>query len=649
MQKTLTGKILAKHLVEGELQYGKTIRLKIDQTLTQDTTGTMAYMQAEALGIEKVQTELSVSYIDHNTLGEDFKNPDDHAYLQSIANRLGVYLSKAGNGICHQVHLERFARPGRTLLGSDSHTPHAGGLGSLAFGSGGLDVALAMGGQPYEITMPRIMGVFLTGELPSWVTAKDIILEILKRLTVKGGLGKILEYNGPGIKHLSVSERATICNMGAETGATTSIFPSDERTLDYLTHMERESEWEELKADSDVVYEEFIEINLSKLVPLIAKPHSPDNVSPVKECEDILVNQVSIGSCSNSSFEDLAFAAQLLRGKKIHEKVSLTISPGSMSVYFKLAEHGHLQDFMSAGARILESSCGPCTGQSVIPESDSVSVRTFSRNFEGRAGNKSCQIYLSSVPTAIACALTGKITDPRVLGVPPTFEIPSHLRMKEALIINPNLSESKRHQAPIHPHPELCPLDPQTLLHNRLEGEVLLKLEDDITTDQIMPVGEYLELRSHVSEYARHCFEPLDPTFFERVNKKQGGFIVAGHNYGQGSSREHAALCPRFLGIKAIFAKSFARIHMANLINFGVIPLTFKNWEDAKLIEQGDQLSLDVSTFVTEYLLINNSKQISIPLEYSFNEQSFNILKSGGLLSYTRKNNPKLNGCCIKD
>ncbi len=643
--KTITGKILKAHLVEGEMVKGKEIGIRIDQTLTQDATGTMAYLQAEALGISKAQTEVSVSYIDHNTIGEDFKNPDDHAYLQSIANKFGLYLSKAGNGICHQVHLERFARPGRTLLGSDSHTPTAGGLGSIAIGAGGLDVALAMGGRPFYVKVPTVVGVHLTGKLKPMVAAKDVILEILRRISVKGGVNKVLEFYGPGVSTLTVPQRATITNMGAETGATTSIFPSDEQTLAFLKCVGRENEYVELKADADVQYDETIEINLSLLEPMVAKPHSPGNVVAVKECTSIKVDQVCVGSCTNSSYEDLVTAACMLKGKKVREDVTLTISPGSMSVYHMLAENGYLADLIGAGARILECTCGPCIGQGSAPRSNGVSVRTFNRNFEGRSGTKNGQIYLSSVQTAIACALTGHITDPRDMGELREIPMPETLRMKTALLVKPLETQEERNEVKISYGPNIQPIEPKKELPNNLEGEVILKVENDITTDHIMPAGKYLPLRSNVPEYAKHVFEPCDPKFHDRAKEKNGGFVVAGENYGQGSSREHAALCPSYLGVKAIIAKSFARIHLANLINFGIIPLTFKNAADYDKVAQGDKLSIDITKFGGEFTLVNHSKDARIPLVHTLNESNFKILKNGGLLSHIRKEN-QTSTCC---
>ncbi|MCK5074216.1 MAG: aconitate hydratase [Bacteriovoracaceae bacterium] len=636
--KTVTGKLLQTHLKEGTLIPGEEISIRIDQTLTQDATGTMAFLESEALGIDKPQTELSVSYIDHNTLKQDFKNADDHVYLQSIAAKYGLYLSKAGNGICHQVHLERFARPGKTLLGSDSHTPTSGGIGALAIGAGGLDVAQAMGGRLFKLKTPTVVGVKLTGHLKPMVAAKDIILEVLRRIGVKGGVGKVLEYFGPAIPHLTVPQRATITNMGAETGATTSVFPSDEQTKTFMDSVGRSNEWSELKADDDVEYDEIIEINLSKVIPLIAKPHSPGNVVPVTEVEGTKVNQVCIGSCTNSSFEDLVTAAYMLKGKRVKQNLSLTISPGSMSVYYALAKHGYLADLIGAGARILECTCGPCIGQGQAPKTDAVSIRTFNRNFKGRSGTKSAQVYLSSVQTAVACALTGVISDPREMGELREIPMPQHLRMKTALMVPPMEEEDRKEIEVIH-GPNIKPIQCMEEMPGTLEGETLLKLEDDITTDHIMPAGVYLSLRSNVPEYAKHVFEPVDPTFHDRAKEKNGGFIIGGENYGQGSSREHAALCPSYLKIKAIIVKSFARIHLANLVNFGILPLTFKNQTDYDRCDQGDKLSINTTNLSGEIFLKNETKKIDIPVKTPLTEKDIEILKVGGMISYIRKYN----------
>ena len=644
LMKTVIGKILAKHLMEGTLQPGNEIGIRIDQTLTQDATGTVAYLEAEVLGMDRVKTELSVSYVDHNTLKMDHKNADDHSYLQSVAAKYGLILSKAGNGICHQVHLERYARPAKTLLGSDSHTPTAGGMGSMGIGAGGLDVALAMGGQPFFLRTPQVIGVKLTGSLKPMVAAKDVILEVLRRLGVKGGVGKALEYFGPGIKTLTVPERATITNMGAETGATTSVFPSDEVTLEFLRTVEREEEWERLEADEDVECEELIEIDLSKLVPLIAKPHSPGDVVPISEVEGIEVDQVCIGSCTNSSFKDLVTAAYMLKGKRVKPGVSLTISPGSMSVYCELAEHGYLADLIAAGARILECTCGPCIGQGQAPRSGAVSVRTFNRNFKGRSGTDDAQIYLSSVEAAVSAALTGYITDPRSMGELREIPMPEKLRMQSALVVEPP-TEEESEKVELFRGPNIKPIELRGELPEKVEGSVLIKLDDNISTDIIMPAGIYLGLRSNVPEYAKHVFEPADPDFYQKAVEKNGGFVVAGENYGQGSSREHAALCPSYLGIRAVIAKSFARIHLANLINFGIIPLTFANSADYDKIDPDDELSLDAEDLESGELLLKNvTRGIEIPVKHTLSANEIERIKAGGSLAYISKHNAEKQG-----
>jgi len=630
MGKNVVEKILEKHVVE---ERENEIGIKIDQTLTQDATGTMAYLQFEALDIPKVKTELSVSYIDHNTLQTDFKNPDDHAYLQSVASKYGVILSKAGNGICHQVHLERFARPGKTLLGSDSHTPTAGGAGSLAIGAGGLDVAIAMAGGAFYLKKPKVVGVKLTGKLPWMVAAKDVILEVLRRIGVKGGVNKILEYYGEGVKNLSVPERATITNMGAETGATSSVFPSDRVTKAFLKSQGREDQWIELKPDSDAKYDESIEIDLSKLEPMIAKPHSPGNVVPVKELEGMGIQQVAIGSCTNSSYKDLMTAAKILKGKKVHPNVSLVISPGSRTVFNEIAKNGALADLVASGARILECTCGPCIGQGQAPQTNGVSIRTFNRNFEGRSGTKNAQVYLTSVETAAVSAVEGKMTDPRKHS-PPEFSIPAMFHPDDALIVYPSKTPE---DVKIIRGPNIAPLPKKEKLPSRLVGEVLIKVGDDITTDHIMPAGKLLPLRSNVPEYAKHVFEPVDPGFASRALEKKGGFILGGSNYGQGSSREHAALCPMYLGVKAVIAKSFARIHLANLINFGILPLELKNPDDYDKIELGDSLELDVSDLSKKDISLKSlTKKINVPVTSQLTPRDIDILKEGGLLAFTK-------------
>jgi aconitate hydratase len=576
---TVAYKILESHLVSGKLIPGEEIAIKIDQTLTQDATGTMAYLQFEAMGVDRVKTELSVSYIDHNMLQTDYKNPDDHKYLMSVAKRYGIWLSKPGNGICHQVHLERFAKPGKTLLGSDSHTPTAGGMGMIAIGAGGLEVASAMAGEPFYMRMPKIVGVHLKGKLPDWVTAKDIILELLRRLTVKGGVGKIFEYFGEGIKELSVPERATITNMGAELGATTSIFPSDEITRAYLKAQGREEDWVEILPDPDAEYDEIIEIDLSQLEPLIACPHSPDNVVPVREVEGIKVDQVVIGSCTNSSFVDLTRAAKLLEGRKVHPDVVFAVAPGSKQALELITQNGALLTFLKAGARILESACGPCIGMGFAPPSGGVSVRSFNRNFEGRSGTPDAKVYLASPEVCVACAIAGEIIDPRKLGIPwVKVEMPERFPYGDEAFIEP-LPEEEAKKVEIYRGPNIKPLPEFDELPESIEGEVSLIVGDNITTDHIMPAGaKILPLRSNIYAISEYVYHYVDPDFVKRAKeirdqKGKANIIVGGENYGQGSSREHAALAPRFLGVRAVIAKSFARIHHANLVNFGIVPL----------------------------------------------------------------------------
>lgn len=641
LMNTVTGKILAAHLAKGVLQQGSEIGIRIDQTLTQDATGTVAYLEMEVLGIKRAATELSVSYIDHNTLKVDHKNADDHVYLQSVAAKYGLVLSKAGSGICHQVHLERYARPGKTLLGSDSHTPTAGGIGSLAIGAGGLDVALAIGGEPFFLKTPKIVGVKLTGKLQPMVAAKDVILAVLQILGVKGGVGKVLEYFGPGVKTLTVPERATITNMGAETGATASLFPSDEITLEFMRCVGREKEWMRLEADEDTVYDEVMEINLSALVPLIAKPHSPGDVVAVSDLAGIKVDQVCIGSCTNSSYKDLMTAAYMLKGKRVKPEVSLTISPGSLSVYYELAENGGLADLIAAGARILECTCGPCIGQGQAPRSGAVSVRTFNRNFEGRSGTADAKVYLSSVETAISCALSGVITDPRSMGELREITMPPKLRMQNALIVEPP-DEVGAAAVELMRGPNIRPIELRGELGEKVEGPVLIKLGDNISTDIIMPAGVYLGLRSNIPEYAKHVFEPADPGFYDRALEKNGGFVIAGDNYGQGSSREHAALCPSYLGVKAVIAKSFARIHLANLINFGIIPLNFSDAADYDSVERDDLLEFASADLDRDTIIVKNlTKGIEIRLQHTMTPSEIMRVRAGGSLAYSSKNNAR--------
>jgi len=638
MGLSVAQKIIKEHLVKGEMIPGKEIAIRIDQTLTQDSTGTMAYLQFEAMGIDRVKTKRSVAYIDHNTLQTGPENADDHLYIQTVAKKHGIYFSKPGNGICHQVHLERFAVPGQTLLGSDSHTPTAGGIGMLAIGAGGLDVAVAMGGGEYYLIMPKIVKVNLKGKLKPWVSAKDIILELLRRLTVKGGVGKIFEYTGEGVKTLSIPERATITNMGAELGATTSIFPSDEVTYEFLKAQGRESDFVEILPDPDAQYDEEIEIDLSSLVPLAACPHSPDNVVPVSELKGIKVDQVAIGSCTNSSYKDLMKVAKILEGKTIAEHVSLVISPGSKQVLNMLAQNGALASLVSAGARILECACGPCIGMGQAPRTNGISLRTFNRNFEGRSGTPSAKVYLVSPETAAASAITGYITDPRTLGDEPQVEMPKSFLINDNLIIPPaeNPDEVEVIRGPnIKPFPQGKPL-PEVVV-----GKVLVKLGDNITTDHIMPSNaKLLPYRSNIPYLSDYCLTPCDPDFPKKARENGGGFIVGGVNYGQGSSREHAALVPLYLGIKGVLAKSFARIHMANLINNGIIPMVFENPNDYDTIEEMDELKIENAREQIEksdVLIIENvTKGLKYRMILNLTERQRKMILHGGLLNLTK-------------
>ena len=639
MGVSLTNKILSSHLVSGNLKPGEEIAIKIDRTLTQDATGTMAYLQFEAIGMPRVKTDLSVSYVDHNTLQSGFENADDHRFLQTVAAKYGIFYSRAGNGICHQVNLERFGVPGKTLLGSDSHTPTAGGVGMIAIGAGGLDVAVAMGGGAFYMTAPKVVLVRLSGKLQDWVSAKDVILELLRRLTVKGGVGKIFEYGGEGVKTLTVPERAVITNMGAELGATTSVFPSDEKTMEFLKAEGRISDYAPLEADADASYDEIIDINLSSLEPLAAKPHMPDQVAAISELKDIRVDQVAIGSCTNSSYADLMTVASILKGKKVHPDVSLVISPGSKQVFEMIAKNGALADLIASGARILESTCGPCIGMGQAPRSGAVSLRTFNRNFEGRSGTKDAKIYLVSVQTAAASALTGHITDPRTFGKAPEIKMPEKFDIDDSMILHPSTNPE---EVEVYRGPNIKPLPIQQKLAASLGGKVLLKVGDNITTDHIMPAGsKILPLRSNIPAISKYVFESVDPAFSERALKEKGGFVVGGENYGQGSSREHAALAPMYLGVKAVIAKSFARIHFANLINFGILPLTFDNPSDYDKIEQGDELyapdilkELESNKPVT---FINKTKgNAEYKFKYSLTGRQVKIIKEGGLLNETK-------------
>lgn len=637
MGKTLAEKIIHNHLVSGKMKPGNEIALKIDQTLTQDATGTMAYLQFEALGLDRVKTELSVSYVDHNTLQTGFENADDHLFLQSIAARYGIYFSRPGNGICHQVHLERFGVPGASLLGSDSHTPTAGGLGMLAFGAGGLDVAVAMAGRPFYLTMPEIVQVNLTGELPPWVTAKDIILELLRRLSVKGGVGKIFEYSGDGVKNLTVPQRATITNMGAELGATTSLFPSDDQTKIFLKAQKREGVWRPLAPDPDARYSETITIDLSSLEPLVACAHSPDAVRKVTEAGPLPLAQVAIGSCTNSSYTDLMRVAAILKGKTVHPKTSLVISPGSRQVLLMLAENGALADLLAAGARLLENACGPCIGMGQAPCSGGNSLRTFNRNFEGRSGTKDARVYLAGPEVAAASALAGTLTDPRTLGEFPEVSLPEEFIIDDSMIIPPLKDAST---VTVKRGPNIKPFPRREPLANALTGSVLLKAGDNITTDHIMPAGaKILPLRSNIPAIAEYVFSGIDPDFPARAKEKGGGFIVAGENYGQGSSREHAALAPMSLGITAVFARSFARIHRSNLINCGILPLIFSGSGDYEELSPGDILHLanpaegiNKGELLVENKTRNRSFRVLLPLV----EREKEILRAGGLLNLTK-------------
>ncbi len=638
MGLNITRKIIAEHLVSGEMVPGEEIAIRIDQTLTQDATGTMAYLQFEALGVPKVKTELSVSYIDHNTLQIGFENADDHRFLQSIASKYGIYFSRPGNGICHQVHLERFARPGATLLGSDSHTPTAGGLGMLAIGAGGLDVAVAMAGEPFNLPMPRVALVRLVGKLKPWVSAKDVILEVLRRLSVKGGVGKVMEYGGPGVATLSVPERATITNMGAELGATSSIFPSDEVSKAFLAGQKRENVWRPLFADDDAEYDEVIEIDLDSLEPLAAVPHMPDNVKPVSELVGTKINQVAIGSCTNSSYRDLMTVASILKGKTIHPDVSLCISPGSKQVFEMIARNGALADIIAAGARVLECTCGPCIGMGQAPPSGGVSLRTFNRNFERRSGTADAGVYLVSPETAAASALAGVIADPRELGEFILPEMPTEFLIDDNLIIPPSDNPDS---VEIIRGPNIKPLPVRGEMPEELCGEILLKTGDNITTDHIMPAGaKILPLRSNIPAIAEHVFEGVDPTFASRAKAAGGGFIVGGSNYGQGSSREHAALAPMYLGILGVIAKSFARIHRQNLVNFGILPMTFNQPEDYDKISQGTKLCIESARRQLESgspkLLAKTSDGAEIELLHGLSQRQIEIILAGGMLNYVR-------------
>ena len=643
MGLTLTEKILKAHVVDGEFVKGKEIGIRIDQTLTQDATGTMAYLEYEAMGVPRVRTERSVAYIDHNTLQSGFENADDHRFIGSVAKKHGIYFSRPGNGICHQVHLERFGVPGKTLIGSDSHTPTGGGIGMIAIGAGGLDVAVAMGGGAYYITYPKIVKVELTGKLSPWVSAKDVILEVLRRMSVKGGVGKVIEYCGEGVKTLSVPERATITNMGAELGATTSIFPSDEITKQFLKAQKREEVWTELKADDDAVYDEVLEINLSELVPLAACPHSPDNVKSVAEIGNMKIDQVCIGSCTNSSLLDMLKVAYILKGKTVLPDVSLAIAPGSKQVLNMLAQNGALSILIDAGARILESACGPCIGMGQSPNSKGISLRTFNRNFEGRSGTKDAQIYLVSPEMAAASAITGVLTDPRDLGEMPEFKLPEEFVINDNMIVPP-VDEKDMDSVEILRGPNIKPFPQTAPLVSDIECKCSLKVGDNITTDHIMPAGaKILPLRSNIPAISQHCFTVCDEQFPARAKEMGKSIIVGGSNYGQGSSREHAALAPLYLGVKAVLVKSFARIHRSNLINAGILPLTFVNESDYEKISLGDDLAImnvraDIEAGKTQLTVVNKTNGAEIPVLCELTGRTKDIILAGGLLDYTREN-----------
>ena len=642
----LTQKILASHLVSGQLIPGEEISIRIDQTLTQDSTGTMAYLQFEAMGVKRVRTKRSVAYIDHNTLQTGFENADDHQYIQTVTHKHGIWCSKPGNGICHQVHLERYGIPGWTLLGSDSHTPTGGGIGMLAIGAGGLDVAVAMGGGAYYLTCPRVVNVHLTGKLPYGVAAKDIILEVLRRLSVKGGVGRVMEYTGPGVATLTVPERATIANMGAELGATTSVFPSDEVTRAFLKAQDREADWQPLAADPGAAYDETVEICLDTLLPLVAKPHMPDNVETVEAVGPIAVDQVFIGSCTNSSYQDMMRVARILKGKRVHPNVSLVIGPGSRQVLTMLARNGALADMMAAGARILETACGPCIGMGQSPRTGAVSLRTNNRNFYARSGTASAGIYLVSCETAAASALTGVLTDPRTLAVDLEIPQPEHFEVNDNLVIPP-VEEGHEDEVEVVRGPNIHPFPLGKALADTVSGKVLLKMEDNITTDHIMPSNaKLLPYRSNIPYLSDYCLTPVDPAFPARAKAEHGGILVAGQNYGQGSSREHAALVPLYLGIRAVVAKSFARIHRDNLINNGILPLTFANEGDYDDISPMDELTLphvrEAIAQGQEQLTLHNATKgrdytVCLPLT----QRQRGMILAGGLLNYTRESQGK--------
>ncbi len=638
MKGSITHKILKEHLVKGEWDKGSEIGIRIDQTLTQDATGTMAYLQLEALGIKRVKTELSVSYVDHNTLQNGFENADDHRYLQSVASNYGIWFSRPGNGICHQVHLERFGAPGKTLLGSDSHTPTAGGLGMLGIGAGGLDVAVAMAGAPFYLGLPEVVLVKLEGKLPPWVGAKDIILELLRQLSVKGGVGKIIEYAGSGVKTLSVPERATITNMGAELGATSSLFPSDEVTLEFLKQQGREEVWKPLEADGGAVYDQEITIDLSTLEPLVAAPHSPDAVKTIEQAGSVSVDQVAFGSCTNGSYDDLWLLSEIMKGRVVHPGVSLVVAPGSRQVLLRLTRDGILEKLVSAGARILESACGPCIGMGQAPPSGGVSVRTFNRNFPGRSGTNDAGVYLAGPAVAAVAAVTGRLTDPRELGEYPQQPATRTMIIDDRMLIAPGAENG--HEEIIR-GPNIKPIPINSTMPEKIEAKVLLVVGDNITTDHIMPGGsKILPLRSNIEALSEYVFESIDKDFASKARESGKGIIIAGDNYGQGSSREHAALAPMFLGVKAVIAKSFARIHHANLVNFGILPMVFCDLNDYDNFSTGDQLVIDnieEQLDLKEIVIKNASKGRNYRVKHLLSARQVEIVKEGGLLNYTRK------------
>ena len=639
MGKTIAQKIIAAHLISGDMTPGSEVALKIDQTLTQDATGTMAYLEFETMGIPRVKTELSIAYVDHNTLQCGFENGDDHRYLQTVAAKHGVYFSRPGNGICHQVHLERFGKPGKTLIGSDSHTPTGGGIGMLAFGAGGMDVAVAMGGGAYYITMPKMFKVNLTGKLNPYVTAKDVSLELLRILSVKGGVGAIVEWGGPGIKTLSVPERGTITNMGTELGATTSIFPSDEITHQFLIAQGRGEDYVPLESDSDAEYDRIIDINLSTLKPMIACPHSPDNVVEVVSLKDVKVDQVCIGSCTNSSLYDLLKVAAMLKGKTVHPSVSMSVSPGSRQVLTMLSDCGALSDILASGARVLECACGPCIGMGFSPNSGGVSLRTFNRNFLGRSGTKDGQVYLVSPETAVASALTGYITDPTTIGEPLNIQMPDKFLVNDFAVLPPVPTEEAA-KAQVLRGPNIKEFPKSKPFADELTAELVLKVGDNITTDHIMPAGaKILPYRSNIPFLSKFCFEVCDPTFAERAKAAGDGIIVGGSNYGQGSSREHAALVPMYLGIRGVIAKSFARIHIANLINSGILPMTFANPDDYDQLDQNTKLTIIgiVEGMKHGKLTVTADNDFTFQVNCDLTERQQAILLSGGLLNYTKE------------